>query len=232
MRELGIAAAIFVASAGAACSMSDVSQQNGPALTGGIEDYINPRVLWIRASGPHGERDPNALPLYEAIFAHDAARVAALLSRGKSPDLPLYPGHATPLSSAIALNDLEMVKVLVKHGADINLVSGDDIPNTPLAAALDYGRFYTIDKPSFAIFHYLIKAGADVNKEYNNDFDIAIETAGSGHMYLLNEVLDHGFNRDLPGLKRVVEKMLVHDENLKEKKRAISRIDQLLSKTS
>lgn len=232
MRELGIAAAMFIASTGAACSMTDVSQPNAPALTGGFEDYINPRVLWIRASGPKGERDPNALPLYEAVFAHNAARVAALLDQGKSPDLPLYAGHATPLASAIALNDLEVVKVLIEHGADINLISGAIRPATPLAVALDYGRFYTIDKPDFAIFHYLIKAGADVNKEYNNDLDIGFDTAASGHMYLLNEVLDHGFNRDLPGLKRVVENRLVHGEDLEEKNRAIGRINRLLRKSA
>ena len=231
MKEVGIAAAMFVASAGAACSMSDMAQPDAPALTGGIEDHINPRVLWIRASGPKGERDPNALPLYEAIFAHDAERVAALLTQGKSIDLPLYPGHATPLANAIALNDLAIVKILVERGADINLIPGAVRPSTPLAFALDYGRFYDDgpnDRPSFAIFYHLIKAGADVNKEYYNGFNIGIDTAGSGRMYLLNEVLDHGFNRDLPGLKRVVENRLVHGEDLKEKKRAIARIDELL----
>lgn len=231
MRALGIIAAVFIASAGTACNVSDTqSRSDAKAVTGGMEDYINPRVLWVRASGPNGERDPKALPLYEAIFAHDLARVTALLGDGRSPDLPLYEGHATPLASAIALNDLTIVKALVEHGADINRISGAVRPGTPLAIALDYGRFYTVDKPSFVVFHYLINAGADVNREYNNGFDIGIDAAGSGHMYLLNEVLDHSFSRDLPGLKKLLGGLLVHGDDLYEKKRAISRIDGLLSK--
>lgn len=214
--------------------MSDIpSQQDAPALTGGVEDYVNPRALWIDASGPNGERDPRALPLYEAIFAHDAARVKTLLAeRRSSPDLPLYPGRESPLTTAIALNDLNMVKVLLEAGADINLVSGVERPVTPLAAALDYGRFYSLEKPTFAVFRYLINNGADVNIVFGGRRDIAFDTATFGRMHLTNMVLDHGYNRDLPGLKRVLENRVVIDSELEEKNRAIARIDGILNKAT
>lgn len=228
MRKLEIIAAAFIASAGAACNMSDVSSTpDAIALTGGPEDFINPRLLWIRASGPNSERDPKAVPVYEAIFAHDHIRLAALLDNGGSPNLALYAGHMSPLAIAIALNDVDGAKVLVTRGADIDGVSGVVRPSTPLAFALDYGRFYTIDDPTFAAFHYLIEAGADVNKEYNNR-NIAIDAAGGGYMLLLNEILDHGFNRDLSGLKRVVESRLLHGDDLKEKTMVVSRIDTII----
>jgi hypothetical protein len=66
---------------------------------------------WRECSGPNGERDPSALPLYEAIFARDKDKVSALLEQGASPNSVLYPKRWSPLMLATAYNDHDIVRV-------------------------------------------------------------------------------------------------------------------------
>lgn len=82
--------------------------------------------------------------LFEAIEAHDAPRVGALLAAGADPDaVSTAPPHWKPLEAAIeavyhggpvqTMN--EIVRLLVQHGADVN--AWDDARHlTPLLAAV------------------------------------------------------------------------------------------------
>ena len=57
------------------------------------------------------------------------------------------------LTTAVGLDDLEMVKFLIKAGADVNCI--DESGKTPLLLALQDGKF--------KIAQYLMKQGSDVN---------------------------------------------------------------------
>ena len=57
------------------------------------------------------------------------------------------------LTTAVGLDDLEMVKFLIKTGADVNCI--DESGKTPLLLALQDGKF--------KIAQYLMKQGSDVN---------------------------------------------------------------------
>lgn len=197
-----------------------------------INAQINGRdvdLLWRESSGPRGERNRSALPLYRAVFAHDQKRVETLLDQGVNPNLLLYSGRWSPLMVAIAYNDLSTVQVLIKRGADMNYVSNDPVYGTPLAVALSYGRFYTIDNPDFAMLHYLLDAGADINIEYHNG-DIAQDAVTKGRMDIVNELLTRGFHHDLPSLKKWLEIRAADEKSQAQKEKAIATINRLLER--
>lgn len=189
--------------------------------------YIDTALFWRECSGPHGERDASALPFYEAVFAHDPARVAALLDHGASPDVLLYPGGWSPLMVAIAYNDRPTMQVLVKHGANMNYVANDPAAGTPLALALSYGRFYPLEHPDFFMLHYLLDAGADMNLEFRGN-DIAKFAVTEGQIAIVNELLSRGFRHDLPSLKKWLEIRRVDERNRPEKDKALATVDRLL----
>ncbi len=86
-----------------------------------------------------------------AGFDLDIGAIRALLVRGVHPDTPINRG--TLLHRAVENENLELVKLLLAHGANIN--ARNHLGKTPLFIAITFG--------SDAIAYGLIKAGADVN---------------------------------------------------------------------
>lgn len=98
------------------------------------------------------------VPLHYAIQIKDAPMVELLLEAGSSPNTAFgYRGESPtaepPLHMAIAGNDVEIVKILLAHKADLS--RRDTYSMTPLHAAAEHGKT--------EIVRLLIKAGADVN---------------------------------------------------------------------
>jgi hypothetical protein len=193
-------------------------------------------LFWREASGPNGERALPALPLYQAVFAHDYQAAAKLLDTGVSPNVLLYSKRWSPLMVAIAYQDKEMVDLLLRYGADINYVSNDPADYTPLGVALSTalrealrggGEDPTLD---FSMFHHLLDCGADVNLEFGDDQDIAILSATLGQMNVVNELLSRGYHRDLSKLKQWLVGIRVSEDRQDDKDRAIAKIDDMLRK--
>jgi hypothetical protein len=203
----------------------------GAQATGGAESgqYIDTGLFWRESSGPRGERNAAALPLYEAVFAHDARRVAMLLDHGASANALLYPGGWSALMVASAYNDRAVAELLVMHGANLNYVSKDPATGTPLAVALSYGRFYPIEHPDFSMFHFFLKCGADVNMKFHGQ-DIAIFAVVLGQIASVNELLSHGYRSNLPELKASLTVIDVPESERPAKQQALATISQLLTR--
>jgi ankyrin repeat protein len=97
------------------------------------------------------------------------AILETLLERGANPNMQLFfkPANArganntrgaTPLIRAASNGDLEVVKLLLEHGADASVQMADR--QTPIHAVLA-GR--SPEKPALELIRILHKAGADVN---------------------------------------------------------------------
>ena len=95
--------------------------------------------------------------------------VTTLLQRGANPNMPLFfkPANApgamntrgvTPLIRAVFNGDMEMVKLLLEHGADATLATADR--QTPIHAAL-VGR--SPEPQVLELIRLLHKAGTDIN---------------------------------------------------------------------
>jgi ankyrin repeat protein len=79
--------------------------------------------------------------LSDAIEEEDVARLEWLLSRGADPSLNL--GNLDPLFLAIEAGRPDMVRLLLKHGADPNpRIKCDGPSTTPLALARKLARSY------------------------------------------------------------------------------------------
>ncbi len=90
------------------------------------------------------------------VVAEGSVRKARkLLEQGADPDGES--NRCPPLVTACGADNMEMVRLLVEHGADVNLKRKEDghWGNTPLIAA--------IDLRNIQIAKYLIQHGADVN---------------------------------------------------------------------
>jgi Ankyrin repeat len=188
-------------------------------------------LFWRESEGPNGERDPAAMPLYQAIMAQDRNQVERLLERGTSPNISLYARQFSPLMVALSFNDRPMVELLLKHGADPNFISDDQIYTTPLAVAMSSARAEAIMNGSgvseYSLFRFLIDSGADINLKFKGE-DIAIYAAGSGAMKVVNELLGRGYRRDLPGLRKAIGFVAANNDDQLELHKALATIDHLL----
>ncbi|KAK4176463.1 ankyrin repeat-containing domain protein [Triangularia setosa] len=97
-------------------------------------------------------------PLAAALNAKSSCEeiVKALLDAGADPNVVTDKesgSHGFPLLFAVKRDRLDLVKVLVKYGADLNLKAG--LLVTALQAATEF--------EDLAIFEFLLHAGADVN---------------------------------------------------------------------
>ena len=107
----------------------------------------------LRAAGAAGGNAANA-ELIAAVRAGDAAGVRAALAAGANPAArdPESPAHSTALAGAAGRGNLEMIRLLLDAGADVN----DGGPHVrPLCRAAHVGH---LDAVKLLVAH-----GADVN---------------------------------------------------------------------
>ena len=78
-----------------------------------------------------------------------------LITYGANPNF--YFNNLSPLMTAVSLNDLKMIKILIENGADVN-GKGNFIMGYPINIA--------IDEENLHIIKFLIEKGAQVDKGY------------------------------------------------------------------
>jgi hypothetical protein len=179
---------------------------------------------WKLASGPNGERDESAVPLYKAVINGDLAGLERLLKKGQSPNQLLYPKRWSALMVASMISCPKMVKLLLDHGADVNYTAEDAEGKYALDVALTYGIWHGME-----VFYHLLDHGADMTIKRSNDSDVVIHAAVLGQMKLVNELLDRGYRSDLPQLLQALEIIQVNEETQPYKQKAMVRVKALLS---
>lgn len=131
--------------------------------------------------------------LFAAIKQHDTARVTALLASGADPNAPQTEWPALcPLNAAISElafgGSLDMVRVLIDHGADVNGWNGpEDVP--PLVLAVS-------DEQQKAV-ELLLTRGADPNVCSSEGDSPLRLCARMGHLSMAGLLLDAGANRTI-----------------------------------
>ena len=127
----------------------------------GFDTPKNPLKRQVpRSFAPTSESDKKAL--MDAIKNEDISAVSQLLSKGVDPNCELILSDGSrnsPLSCSIAYwaND-EIAKLLIDAGADVNYIDDSDGGEFPLL-------FYSIWLGSSMLVEYLLRNGADPNRE-------------------------------------------------------------------
>jgi len=205
--------------------------QNSAAAPWATITEADTQLYWREASGPNGEQDASALPLYRAVFAHDQQAAAKILAGGASPNAVLSPNGWSVMMVATAYQDSDMMDLLSHHGADLNYVSADPADYTALGVALNaaLGEALRNDsgKADFRTFNHLLDLGANINVEFGYHEDIAIFAATLGQMKLVNDLLARGYHRDLARLDQTLHIRRVDQETEPEKQKAIQTIHRL-----
>jgi ankyrin repeat protein len=100
----------------------------------------------VNLPGPTGD-DWDATPLQHAILARQSGAARLLLERGADPNRSGGPRSPAPLLLAAGDTDPAFVRLLLAHGADLNVEDEDGV--TPLARAVSAGSIHGPDRPMF-----------------------------------------------------------------------------------
>jgi ankyrin repeat protein len=137
------------------------------------------RIIWLKTASPYEV-------LMKAIDSGDINAVKAELDKGTNPnDLPpaQYEPIA-PLCATAADGKLDMVKLLLDRGADVN--SGDGWDFTPLEAAARNNQI--------EVMELLLKRGASVNDFGDGGSYSLWRAALEGKLEAVQWLLSHGAN--------------------------------------
>ncbi|HLK55779.1 MAG TPA: ankyrin repeat domain-containing protein [Chthonomonadaceae bacterium] len=167
----------------------------GSALT---HAALNKNIAIVRLLLAH-RADPNIGDYHETLpmlvaSEGDTKIMKLLLDAGADIHATGHAG-ATALSSAAFSGNVEMVRLVVSHGADVN--NNDDWRGrTAIMAAAEYGHYAAVD--------YLLRHGAKINVRSHDEDEKPGDTAltlaaREGHLDVLKLLLARGARRDLPG---------------------------------
>ncbi|MEK7781208.1 MAG: ankyrin repeat domain-containing protein, partial [Verrucomicrobiota bacterium] len=128
--------------------------------------------------------------MIESAHTGNAKRVTELLKEGVDANC-IHLNGAKPLITATMKGHAEVIRVLIKHGADVNAtVTGNmfglKIKGDALTVACENG--------SLEIVRLLLQAGADINQSRSFRVDALTLAAGNGHASIVAELIKAGFS--------------------------------------
>jgi hypothetical protein len=142
-----------------------------------------PCVLSLRADARVKEKEKRDMELMVAVSAGDAARVKSLIEAGADVELRDNGGW-TPLISAARRGHVQVVEVLLEHGANPNVSESDNMAMTPLTWAV------SDDDPRMV--QALLAHGADVNVANGAGYTPLMHAAITGDSEIASALLDKG----------------------------------------
>jgi ankyrin repeat protein len=124
--------------------------------------------------------------LRAAIRAKSVDKVRRLTESGAELNQPNLWGHTTgtPLTLAVQVGSAELVRVLLDHGAKVNLRSGGFDGTPPILLAAAHGNV--------EIVKTLIDAGAEVNARRGDSTDALFWACVHGHTAVIRLLLLNG----------------------------------------
>ena len=122
-------------------------------------------------------------PLHDAAKAGDTTKISQLLNQGSDINVKGCFNIETPLNTAVVANNIEVVRLFISRGAQLNVT--DQFGNTPLHAAAE--------RNNIPIMQVLIAANADLHAKEKTTGATPLHIASlKGHLEAMRTLLDGG----------------------------------------
>lgn len=183
--RIGIAVLTFLVGVSSAyvCLIGRNTEQINPSLASSGQPVAN-RSLLCAASKADVATVTKLLDAgVKTDETHDNGDCDGQLNR---PIMP-FPGHITPLMRAAGLGHLDVVRLLLARGANVNARDSDG--NTPLSGAAYYMHADVVD--------ILLEKGADINTADEHRQTILMNAAGNGANDTVRYLLGRGADPNL-----------------------------------
>lgn len=113
----------------------------------------------------------------------DLRKVEYLLKTGANPNIhDDMNNYGNMLTLAVYLDDIKLVKLMIKYGANLNDINSINV--TPLYVAAHHGYF--------EIVKYLLKTGADINIANDNNISPLTTSTWGGYIDVAIYLLENG----------------------------------------
>lgn len=124
------------------------------------------------------------LQLHDAAAVGDLARVRELLANSSAQSNTYSPDGFPVVALAAVFGNLEVVRHLASHGANINSVATNATGYTALTGAVASGHTVIVD--------WLVRHGANPNYRYATGYSPLLTAAANGHLEIVKLLLAHG----------------------------------------
>ena len=155
------------------------------------------RLLLDHGADPEAsaEGDVGSKPLHQVSYGkyrsqEDGVRVAQLLLERGADVNTRRNDHWTPLHVASYFGNVEIVRLLLDHGADPETNAEGDMGSKPLHK-VSYGK-YRSQEDGVRVAQLLPERGADVNTRRNDDWTPLHVASYFGNVEIVRLLLDHG----------------------------------------
>ncbi|KIW17124.1 hypothetical protein PV08_04315 [Exophiala spinifera] len=155
-------------------------------------DAESVRLLLLFGADPNSVDKSASTALMAAIETSFIEGTKLLLKYAADPNLPAGPRNETPLAVAVAETKVELVQLLLTYGANANMSTSDG--NTLLDMAV------TKTSPR-RLTELLLIYGSDANGKSNRGETPLFVAIQAGRLDLMQLLLDHGADPNLPGPK-------------------------------
>ncbi|KAJ9634266.1 hypothetical protein H2204_006343 [Knufia peltigerae] len=168
-------------------------------------DAESVRLLLLFGADPNSVDKSSSTALLAAIEASFVDGTKLLLKYGADPNLPAGPSNEAPIAAAVAETKVELVQLLLTYGGNANLNISDG--NTLLDMAV------TKTSPR-RLTELLLIYGSDANGKSNRGETPLFVAIQAGRIDLVQLLLDHGADPNLPGPKHPLWPATYHPKAL------------------
>ena len=153
------------------------------------------RLLLDHSAEVNAETEKGEQPLHEVSYGEyrsqeDGVRVAQLLLERGADVNTRRNDYWTPLHVASYYGNVEVVRVLLDHGADLEANAKGDNGEKPLHS-VSYGK-YRSQEDGVRVAQLLLEHGADVNTRRRNHWTPLHVASYYGNLEVVRLLLDHG----------------------------------------
>ena len=185
-------------------------------------DVKQVRAIVAREGNADWQSDDGVTPLMWAVSCGSMRGVETLVELGADVNRTGYKG-ISPATRAAWVENPEILKFLVRNGADLK---GDS--RSRESSVLFQAAQFGLETDNWENYDFVLTQDVDLNAMYES-ITIADKMVGYGRFSRLIELVEKGFDHDLPGLREMVETRVASPESELDKEKLLKMLDALIA---